>query len=316
MQATFKELGYGITVVDAEYLHSGVAALYLVEEDGEVAIIETGTNHSVSFIKEVLESKQLSFDDVRYIIPTHIHLDHAGGAGELMHLCPNAQLVIHPYGSAHMIEPSRLVAGATAVYGEDKFHELYGIIRPVDEARVIQAPDGFKLKMNGREFEFLDTPGHARHHFSIYDRKSNGLFTGDTFGLSYPQLTTAKGRFIFATTTPVQFDPDALLESIDKILDKKPERIYLTHFGEIAPTEIVIKHLTKSVKAFANIALDAQNITQNRVEILDQKIKDYLLETLVEMGCEQDVNFQNNVIQFDSLLNAQGLDFWLTKRAS
>jgi len=316
MQATFKELGYGITVVDTEYLQSGVAALYLVEEDSKVAIIETGTNHSVPFIKEVLESKQLSFDDVRYIIPTHIHLDHAGGAGELMHQCPNAQLVIHPYGAAHMVEPGRIVAGATAVYGEEKFNELYGTIRPIDEARVIQAPDGFKLNMNDREFEFLDTPGHARHHFCIYDKKSNGLFTGDTFGLSYPQLTTAKGRFIFATTTPVQFDPDALLESIDKILDKKPERIYLTHFGEIAPTEIVIKQLTKSVKAFANIALDAQDITQNRVEILDQKIKDYLLETLVEMGCEQDVDFQNNVIQFDSLLNAQGLDFWLTKRAS
>jgi len=316
MQATFKELGYGITVVDSEYLQSGVAALYLVEEDSKVAIIETGTNHSVPFIKEVLESKQLSFDDVRYIIPTHIHLDHAGGAGELMHQCPNAQLVIHPYGAAHMVEPGRIVAGATAVYGEEKFNELYGTIRPIDEARVIQAPDGFKLNMNDREFEFLDTPGHARHHFCIYDKKSNGLFTGDTFGLSYPQLTTAKGRFIFATTTPVQFDPDALLESIDKILDKKPERIYLTHFGEIAPTEIVIKQLTDSVKVFANIALDAQGITQNRVEILDQKIKDYLLEVLVEMGCEQDVDFQNDVIQFDSLLNAQGLDFWLTKRAS
>jgi len=316
MQATFKELGFGITVVDAEYIHSGVAALYLVEENGEIAIIETGTNHSAPVIKEVLESKQLSFDDVRYIIPTHIHLDHAGGAGELMHLCPNAQLVIHPYGAAHMIEPSKIVAGATAVYGEERFNELYGIIRPVDEARVIPAPDGFKLNMNGREFEFLDTPGHARHHFCIYDKKSKGLFSGDTFGLSYPQLTTAKGRFIFATTTPVQFDPDALLESIDKILDKKPERIYLTHFGEITPTDIVIKQLTDSVKAFENIALDAQDISKNRVEILDQKIKDYLLETLKEMECEQDVDFQNNVIQFDSLLNAQGLDFWLNKRAS
>ncbi len=315
MKATFQELGNGITVVDAEYTQPGIAALYLIQEAGDIAIVETGTNQSIPYIREVLESKALNFSDVKYIMPTHVHLDHAGGAGGLMQQCPNAKLVIHPYGAAHMIDPSRLIAGASAVYGEEAFKKLYGTILPVDEDRVIQAPDLFTLDLNGRILTFLDTPGHAGHHFSIYDKKSNGIFTGDTFGLSYPQLTTAQGRFIFATTTPVQFNPDALLASIDKILATNPEKIYLTHFGEIQPTEKIVQQLKASVNAFVKISEDAKDMTEHRVEYIDQKIREYLLNTLAEMGCEQDVDFQNKVIKFDSLLNAQGLDFWLTKMA-
>lgn len=312
-QATYKDLSHGITVMDAEYISSDIAALYIVEQDGEVAIIETGTNNSVPYIKQVLEGKQLSFDNVRYIIPTHVHLDHAGGAGELMSLCTKAELVIHPFGAAHMIDPSKLIAGASEVYGEKQFKEFYGDIKAIDKNRVIQAPDGFKLSMNGREFEFLDTPGHARHHFCIYDKQSNGIFSGDTFGLSYPQITTKKGRFIFATTTPVQFDPDALLNSIDKIMTKNPETIYLTHFSEIAPLPDIIKQLKDSVEAFRKIALDAIDIKENRIEVLNQNIQLYLLQKLSEMGCDQNPSFQQSVIKFDSLLNAQGLDFWLKK---
>ncbi|MEB8434270.1 MBL fold metallo-hydrolase [Cocleimonas sp. KMM 6892] len=315
MKATFQDLGNGVTVVDAEYTQPGIAALYLIEEDGDVAIVETGTNDSIPYILEVLESKQLSFDDVKYIIPTHVHLDHAGGAGELMLKCPNAKLVIHPYGAAHMIDPSRLIAGASAVYGEEAFKKLYGTIQPVDEDRVIEAPDLFTIDMKGRVLEFLDTPGHANHHFSIYDKKSDGIFTGDTFGLSYPQLTTKEGRFIFCTTTPVQFNPEALLASIDKILAKNTSKIYLTHFSEIKPTEKVIEQLKASVNAFVEISEAAKDMTENRIEHIDQKIREYLLKVLADMGCEQDVDFQNSVIKFDSLLNAQGLDFWLSKLA-
>lgn len=312
-QATYQNLSHGITVMDAEYITPDLAAIYIVEQDGEVAIIETGTNHSIPYILQVLETKQLNFDNVRYIIPTHVHLDHAGGAGGLMDLCVNAELVVHPFGAAHLIDPSKLIAGATSVYGEEKFKNLYGDIKSIDQKRVIQAEDGFKLSMNGREFEFLDTPGHAKHHFCIYDKQSNGVFSGDTFGISYPQLITDEGRFIFATTTPVQFDPDALLNSIEKILTKSPEKIYLTHFSEITPTPVIIKQLKDSVNAFRKIALDAIDVSENRITVLNQNIQSYLLEKLTELGSKQSTEFQQSVIKFDSELNAQGLDFWLKK---
>jgi len=311
MNTHTQDLGHGITLIDAEYIKPGVAALYLMEEDGEVAIIETGTNHSVPLIKAELEAKGLTFDNVRYIIPTHVHLDHAGGAGELMHQCPNAQLVVHPYGARHLIDPSKLEAGTIAVYGEEKFRNLYGKIRPVKASRVIEAPGFFKLKLNGRKLKFFDTPGHARHHFCVYDKKSQGIFSGDTFGVSYPQITTKQGPFIFATTTPVQFDPGALLQSIDCLTSLEPETMYLTHFGPIKPTPEIIKQLKRTIRKFSNIALDAEHVEGDRVAYIEQQILDYLLATLEEMGCEQSPEFCQKVLQGDCHLNAQGLDFWL-----
>lgn len=311
--ATFEDLNNGITVIDAEYHTSGVAALYLMQEGNQVAIIETGTNHSVPLIKEVLEAKHLSFDNIRYVIPTHVHLDHAGGAGDLMHYCKNAELIIHPFGAAHMIDPSRLEAGTIAVYGEEMFRKLYGSIRPIDEQRVIQAPDGFKVELNGRELEFLDTPGHAKHHFCVVDKTSNGIFTGDTFGLSYPQLTTAEGRFCFATTTPVQFDPDALLKSIERLMSYHPDYMYLTHFGALEPTDNVVKQLTDSVIEIKRIALESKDITENRVEVLEERLMKHVLALLADMKCDQSPEFQSSVMANDIKLNAQGMDVWLTR---
>ena len=313
MTSHIQHLDHGITLVDAEYGHSGVAAIYLLEDAGQVAIIETGTNHSVPYVKEALESLHLSFDDVSYIIPTHVHLDHAGGAGELMHRCQHAQLVVHPFGARHLIDPSRLEAGTIAVYGKKKFRQLYGKIRPIDASRVIEAPGFFKLKLNHRKLKFLDTPGHARHHFCIYDKQSNGIFTGDTFGVSYPQLSTPNGPYIFATTTPVQFDPGALLQSIECLASRQADHMYLTHFGAIQPTEAVVKQLKRSVRHFANMALDAQDMQEGRVEHLCENIKAYILEQLAEMGCELSVEEQRKTIENDAQLNAQGLDVWLGK---
>ena len=307
-----KNLSYGITLLDAEYAQkAGVAALYLMEHQGKIAIIETGTNHSIPIIEEYLTAKNLSFDDVLFIMPTHVHLDHAGGAGELMHRCKNASLVIHPYGARHMIDPSKLEAGTIAVYGEEKFRKLYGTIRPIDADRVIEAPDNFELDFNGRHLKFIDTPGHARHHFCIIDDLSKGIFTGDTFGLSYPQLSTPKGRFIFATTTPVQFDPGSLLQSIDRLMSFKPEQMYLTHFGAITPSPEVVKQLKDSISAFSNIALDLQDETEKRLEKIELGIEKYLLDTLEKMGSENSQAFNKEAIAFDCKLNAQGLEFWL-----
>ena len=313
MKTITQDLGHGITLVDAEYGQSGIAAVYLMEQDSEVAIIETGTNHSVPYIKNALEERSLSFDNVRYIIPTHVHLDHAGGAGELMHQCSNAQLIVHPFGAKHLVDPSKLEAGTIAVYGEEKFRKLYGKIRSIDASRVIEAPDFFKIKLNDRQLEFFDTPGHARHHFCVYDKQSAGVFTGDTFGVSYPQITTDQGPLVFATTTPIQFDPGSLLQSIDCLISLEPETIYLTHFGTITPTTSVVKQLKRSIRRFSNIALDLQNNPENRVTIIQEKITAFLLEVLEEMGCHQSPEFCESVIRADMNLNANGLDFWLSK---
>ena len=309
-----QEIGNGITLIDSGYMQGGIAAIYLMEHAGQCAIIETGTSHSVAIVLDVLESKNLKPEDVAYIIPTHVHLDHAGGAGELMHHCKNARLVIHPYGARHMIDPGKLEAGTKAVYGEAQFQALYGSLRPVDKNRIIEAPDNFMLDFNARELTFLDTPGHARHHFCIYDKHSQGIFTGDTFGLSYPPLTSAEGTpFIFATSTPVQFDPEALISSIDRLISLKPTIIYLTHFGTIKPTADVVKQLKHSIQAFVRIALENKDIKENRVELIQQGLNHYLLNELDKTSCKQTRSFCETLINNDTLLNAQGLDVWLSR---
>src|SRR5690606_20245617 len=139
-------------------------------------------------VMEALQARGLAAEDVAYVCVTHVHLDHAGGAGALMHRLPCARLVVHPRGARHMADPSRLVASARAVYGEVEFARIYGDIRAVDAARIVEAPDGLVLELNSRPLRFLDTPGHARHHYCIFDEVSRSFFTGDTFGLSYREF--------------------------------------------------------------------------------------------------------------------------------
>ena len=305
--------GHGIHLVDAHYLRNRMAAVYLLQQGRNVAIIETGTARSVETILQSLKDCHLGPDDVNYIIPTHVHLDHAGGAGLLMQHCRQARLVIHPYGARHMIDPARLIAGAMAVYGQQQFQALYGTVTAVDADRVIEAPDNFELDFNGRILRFLDTPGHARHHFCIHDTQSNGIFSGDTFGLRYPELDTPQGPFLFATTTPVQFDPEAMLQSIDRLLSLAPERFYLTHYGCLPVTDDLAEQLNNSIDAFTAIALEEQTPVENRITRIQQRLQEWLLEQLSRRGCRLATDACLELLKTDIALNAQGLDVWLNK---
>jgi len=309
-----QELGHGIYLIDADYIRAHMAAVYLIVENRQIAIVETGTAHSVEKILTALHGLGFSTENVAYVIPTHVHLDHAGGAGHLIQKCPNATLVIHPRGARHMIDPARLVAGTTAVYGKEKFQALYGDVIPVDSDRVIEAPDDFVLDFNGRLLTFLDTPGHAKHHFCIYDKTSKGIFSGDTFGLCYRELDTDEGPFAFATTTPVQFDPQALLQSIDRLLSFAPDQIYLTHYGSVQPTTAYVAQLKKSIQMFTTIALDAAASKTDRQAQIESRLMRYLLDMLHKMHCPLSEETCTELLKTDVRLNAQGLEVWLNKQ--
>ncbi|MBD3610117.1 MAG: MBL fold metallo-hydrolase [Gammaproteobacteria bacterium] len=311
--AQHQDLGHGITVLDAEYIQPGIAAVYLMQQGDQVAIIETGTAFTVPHILELLQQRGLSAENIAYVIPTHVHLDHAGGAGELMALCPNAQLIIHPFGARHMIDPGRLQQGVIAVYGEENFKQYYGELKPIEAERVIEAADNFELDFNGRKLVFLDTPGHAKHHFCIYDETSNGIFTGDTFGLSYPNLTDGDEPFIFATTTPVQFDPEAMLNSIDRLMALKPEKMYLTHYSAITPTQSVVEQLKDSVLAFKTIAEKERPVAKDRQQRIEERMMEYMLTQLETLQSPLSVDEISAFLKNDVTLNAQGLEVWLNK---
>jgi len=183
-------------------------------------------------VSSALAELNLSYKDVDYIILTHIHLDHAGGAGALMQLCDNAQLIVHPKGARHMSDPSKLVAGASAVYGAEEFNRLYGEIKPIDASRIHQPADGDTINLSGRQLTFIDTPGHANHHHCIIDEQSNSIFTGDTLGVGYQALRNQQHAFVAPTTTPVQFNPLQLAnakQSNHRRTARADRRLYNAH---------------------------------------------------------------------------------------
>jgi len=306
-----EDVGHGISVIDTGYLRDRLAALYLLVEGDQAAIIETGTAHSAPRVAEVLAHKGLSPESVRYVIPTHVHLDHAGGASAMLELCPNAELVVHPRGARHMIDPTKLVASAKEVYGEAAFDEMYGEIHAIDESRVQAMEDRGRLALAGRVLEFRDTPGHAKHHFCIYDEASNGWFTGDTFGISYENFLVDGHRFLMPTTTPVQFDPDALVNSIELIMSYEPDFAYLTHFGAIRIEPGHALGLVQQIGDYRDIA-EHHADAPDRVAALEKALTDYTLARLDALGAQHlDRLAADPNLKMDMGLNAQGIDVWL-----
>ena len=304
----------GISVIDSGYFSKDFAAIYILRQGNEVAIIETGNKYSATNVQKALEMDGLSFSDVAYIIPTHVHLDHAGGAGELMNRCQNAQLIVHPRGARHMIDPSKLIAGAIAVYGEANYKKLYGEIIPIDSSRVIEADDNFILDFEGRELKFIDTPGHARHHFCIWDEMTGSMFTGDTFGVSYREFDKGDEVYIFPSTSPVQFDPEALIKSIEKLITYRPQRVCLTHFSAIDPTNKVVDQLIDGIHFVSSLAKEYAS-RKEAEEIIEDEMMSYFLKGIKKVG-NDDLEFCRDRLKLDVEINTQGLIYWQQKISS
>lgn len=221
-----------------------------VLEESELTIIETSASPSVPYIMEGLKELQLSPQDIKYIIVTHIHLDHAGGAGLLLQQCPNAKVVVHPRGLRHLADPSKLIAGARAVYG-DKFDELFDPILPVPEERLIAMNNGDELEI-GEDctLKFFETPGHANHHFSIYHPKVNGMFTGDTAGIRYSMLEREGIEFYLPTTTPTNFDPDKMKKSLALYQSMNLDYIFFGHYGMSQKPDEVYRQVVSWIDPF------------------------------------------------------------------
>lgn len=306
----------GIAAVDTQLVRPEMAASFIMSEGGRAAFVEAGTARSTSGLLRALEYLEISPEQVDYVIVTHVHLDHAGGAGRLMRHLPEARLVVHPRGARHMIDPSRLIKGATAVYGEAEFQRQFGTLEPVPEERVIVADDGDSLELAGRWLEFLDSPGHAKHHFCVWDPQTRGFFTGDTFGLSYREFDTDQGVFIFPTTTPIDFDPEAMHASIERMLALDPECLYLTHYGRVDEPASLAPAMHRRIDAIADIARRHANAGEERYDRIYREMEQYLLDELAGHGVKLPDDEQKRLLAMDLQLNAQGLVVWLDRQSA
>ncbi|KAB2966624.1 MBL fold metallo-hydrolase [Zoogloea sp.] len=308
-----KAFGNGIYAVDSGYTGPDVAAIHLIEEGGRAALVDTGNNDSLHHVLEALAATGLSAEAVDYVLLTHIHLDHAGGAGAFMQAFPNAKLVVHPRGARHMAEPSKLFAGVSAVYGPERARELYGELIPVPVERIIEAGDGYALDLAGRTIRVFDTPGHARHHVCYFDTRSRSFFTGDTFGLSYRSLDVEGRPSIFPTTTPVQFEPEAMHASIRRMEAEQPVAMYLTHYAQVTDVPRLAADLHRLIDAHVAIA-ERHVAAEGRKDLIEADIWALVGEEAARNGWTVPEAEWRRILALDVELNAQGLDVWLDGR--
>jgi len=303
--------------IDTRYLgEPDFTACYILHRGGEAAVIETNTNHAVPAVLDGLSAHGLHPEQVRYVILTHVHLDHAGGAGRLMRALPNAVLLVHPRGRRHMADPGRLIASVKQVYGEEKYLALYGDIQPVEPSRIRDIEDGAAFDLDARPLRFLHTPGHAKHHAVVFDEHSGALFSGDAFGIAYPRYRRDGFRFIFPSTSPVQFDPDDSLASFQKIVDLRPARILLTHFGELTDVaqaygqlgDLIGYSMERAEKRYAQVY---------RGEALERFLEEDLwsyYEGMLERGLDLRLDeTEREFLNLDAHLNAMGLAFYIQR---
>jgi glyoxylase-like metal-dependent hydrolase (beta-lactamase superfamily II) len=306
---TITDYGNGICAIDALYERPQFAAIHLIESEGRAAFVDTANNAALPQALAALAARGLTPDAVDYVLLTHIHLDHAGGAGAMMQAFPNARLVVHPRGARHMSEPAKLMAGVEAVYGQEQARRLYGELIPVPAERIIEAHDTLALNLGQRELVCIDAPGHARHHIAIVDRESSGIFTGDTFGIAYRELEVNGRPLIMPSSTPVQFDPDAMRASIARMLSFNPEAVYLTHFGRLANPAVLAPTVLRLLDHYVAIGLAARTAS-DPVKQIRADMQALLLAEVCQHGCMLPESEVLALWQLDLDLNAQGLAIW------
>lgn len=304
------EIGDGITAVDTDHLRPLFDASHIIRENGGAAFVDTGANSSVPLLLDALQRSDVDVGDVDFVFLTHVHLDHAGGAGLLMQALPNATAVLHPRGAPHMIEPAKLIKGAQAVYGQEKFAAMYGEIQAIPADRVLVVDDEQSVSLRGRELTTIFTEGHARHHYCLVDPQSEGIFTGDSFGLSYRELDTENGEFIYPTTTPIHFDPPEAHKAIDRIMSFEPRQLFLTHYSRVTMVEKLALDMHKRIDDFVAL-IESHATDDDRTTAMHASLFAYFISELRLHGFAGDNARAHAILDLDIRLNTMGLEFWI-----
>jgi glyoxylase-like metal-dependent hydrolase (beta-lactamase superfamily II) len=316
-----------VVTIDCDYLRPRFAASYLVHNGDEALFIDNNTAHSVPLLLKALAQAGLKPEQVKYVIITHVHLDHSGGSSLLMKACPNAKLLAHPRAAPHVIDPSRLISGAEKVYGAEQFARLYGKIEAVSADRVRAVEEGENLNFGRKKLRFFFTRGHANHHLCV--ELSEGMekvvFTGDAFGLAYPDLQGG-GLFIFPSTSPTDFDAQEAKRSIEMIVGSGASVAYPTHFGAVKDLEGARAQLFEMIDFSEKILDEAQHSSfadADLVTFCEPKIRSKMENLLKVRGLglghrlstAANVNeTMGDLLKLDIELNAQGLAHVAVKR--
>jgi glyoxylase-like metal-dependent hydrolase (beta-lactamase superfamily II) len=273
----------------------GPFAIYFIR-DGGGAIIEPGP---ATLVPEILEATaELGISKPEYIIPTHIHLDHAGGSGKLAEIFPDTMIVLNRQGAKHMVEPSRLIKSTKMAFGDD-FEEIYGPILPLPESQLKLVRDGDKLKLGSRELLIIHTPGHAAHHIAIFDTKTRGLFCGESLGLIY-----GPGYPPLPAVAPPSFDLELYLRDMKNLKSLKPKLLFYSHGTVAKEPEKLIDTAVVNSRLVGDLILKDLKAGKNDEEIVEA-MGDYFTDTLKTPLDEYEL--QSNVSGYIHYFRKKGL---------
>jgi glyoxylase-like metal-dependent hydrolase (beta-lactamase superfamily II) len=279
-------------------------ASYVLKGKEATAIIETGPTCSIPNLLSGLKEIGIANTDVDYVAVSHIHIDHAGGAGTLMQHLPNAKLLVHPKGAPHMVNPQKLWEASKQVLGE--IAVMYQEIQPVPEDRVITPADGRIFDLGGDiQLQVLETLGHASHHLGFFETASMGVFQGDAAGIYISSLR------VTLPTTPAPFNLDMTIASIQKIMDMAPSKLYYTHFG---PVENAVNHLKDYVRQLRLWEKTVSEALKTGDSL--QPIYDKILENDTQMKTAADFIRNHLVLRKGVVMqNIQGFVEYLKKKS-
>jgi glyoxylase-like metal-dependent hydrolase (beta-lactamase superfamily II) len=248
-----RDLGHEVFLVDTRMGgYDQITAGYLIRGE-RPCLVETGAARSAPEVVRALDALGVGREDLATIVVTHIHLDHAGGVGDLAAAYPNARVVVHEAGARHLADPSRLMASAARVFGP-VLDELFGMLLPTDAARIDVLHDGDHVDLGGgRRLESFDSPGHARHHVGLLDSVSGDLYTGDAAGVWTPETGDLR-----PATPPPEFDLDAALGSLDRMAERAPTRLLFSHFGPVTDVATTLERSVEELRLWVELVREAR----------------------------------------------------------
>lgn len=301
------ELRPGLWQISLPFLmEEGIVGSYLLAGNDELALIDPGPGSMDSALLEAVHTAGFTPQDITHILLTHIHLDHAGGAGLLLQQTPNARVYVHSIGAPHIIDPTRVVASAARIYGE-RMQQLWGPIVAIPADKITMLEDGDTLAVAGRHLQVFYTPGHAIHHVVFYDQVTGELFTGDVAGVRLQGID-----YVRPPTPPPDLDLESWTESIKIIRDLHPEVLYLGHFGPTRNVEHHLSRLQEKLYAWGELVLAALREGKDERAIIDLLIARTEPELRQATSSEQDLRRYEIATNYP--MTAQGyIRYWNKK---
>ncbi|WP_131742410.1 MBL fold metallo-hydrolase [Actinomadura roseirufa] len=251
---TITPLGGDVYEIDTRMAgFSGITAGYLILSD-RPCLVEPGTAGSAPIVRQALTDLGVGPEDLASVVVTHIHLDHAGGVGDIAELYPRAEVVVHEKGARHLASPERLMRSARMVWG-DSLDTLFGELRPTEPARIRAVEDTGVIDLGGgRRLESHYSPGHAKHHVGLMDSATGDLYVGDAAGIYIPETADVR-----PATPPPDFDLDAALKSLDRFQALGPQRLLFAHYGPVTEVTGTLERSAEELRIWVDAVKDAHD---------------------------------------------------------